>query len=77
LNGDIASAYSSSTPVLNVGNAQVLEGLHGFLVSGSSYTTIDFPAALATIAYGLNDNGFIVGVYANPDGTVHGFVRMP
>jgi probable HAF family extracellular repeat protein len=42
-------------------------GNHGFLLSGGTYTTLDYPGAIsphgtsATWAYGINDLGQIVG----------------
>jgi len=43
-------------------------GDHGFLLSGGTYTTLDYPGAIspshgtpATFAYGINDLGQIVG----------------
>jgi uncharacterized membrane protein len=42
-----------------------------------TYTSIDFPGAIATVAGGINNIGQIVGVYLNPDFTAHGFVFTP
>jgi probable HAF family extracellular repeat protein len=46
---------------------------HGFLRSsdGSSYTILDVPGATNTLAWGINDNGLIVGFYADNN---HGFL---
>ena len=33
--------------------------------------------ANGTIVFGINDHGQVVGVYENPDGTFHGFLRNP
>jgi hypothetical protein len=49
---------------------------HGFLLQGTTYTSIDFPGAVATEALGTNNHGDIVGDYTDTAGTVHGFVLM-
>jgi hypothetical protein len=47
--------------------------VHGFLLQGGVFTSIDFPDAAATVVWGLNDGGELAGYYS--DGTiVHGFV---
>jgi probable HAF family extracellular repeat protein len=38
--------------------------VHGFLrVVDGSYTTLDVPGAIETVAQGVNDTGLIVGLY--------------
>jgi probable HAF family extracellular repeat protein len=37
--------------------------LHGFLLSGHTYTTIEPPSAWWSVATGINNNGQIVGYY--------------
>lgn len=41
---------------------------------GTSYGTIDYPSANYTYAFGLNDQGLIVGTYSTASG-VHGFIK--
>lgn len=41
---------------------------------GRTYTTIDFPGAVESGAAGINNLGQIVGGYALPDGSRHGFL---
>jgi probable HAF family extracellular repeat protein len=42
--------------------------VHGFVKSGNSYTTLDYPGAIGgTYAEGINDSGEVVGLYS--DGT--------
>ncbi len=48
-----------------------------FIYSGGTYTPFAVPGALSTIAYGLNDHGQVVGLYAAPDFSLHGFVATP
>ena len=38
----------------------------GFIYSGGSYTTINVPGSEYTEAYGINDEGQIVGLYETP-----------
>ena len=69
--GDIVATYCLST--CNKFNA----GVHGFLVSGGIYTTVEPPTAVGSLAFGINSNGYIVGTYADAAGVVHGFLRIP
>ena len=48
-------------------------GTHGFVLSGSSATTIDHPGAFATVASGINNAGQVVGNFRDVTG-MHGFV---
>ena len=77
--GDIVTAFADSTPVQYNGgfNQNTLDSLHGLLRSGGVYTTIDFPGARGTLAYGINDDGAIVGAYQDSSGRFHGYVRLP
>ena len=44
-------------------------GLHGFLFSGGTYTTLDDPLGTnGTIATGINNTGQIVGTYQDAGG---------
>lgn len=38
------------------------------------YTSIDYPGAIGTYPYGINDSGQIVGCYSDGSGNVHGFL---
>jgi probable HAF family extracellular repeat protein len=52
-----------------VGRYQDATGLHGFLLSGGTYTTLNDPlATMGTDAYGINATGQIVGYYTNATG---------
>lgn len=46
---------------------------HGFLLSGGTYTSIDYPGAVFTIAIGINNYGEIAGFYSDTSGVYHGF----
>jgi uncharacterized membrane protein len=45
---------------------------HGFLLSGGTFTTIDFPGALGTVARGINSQGDIVGFHIDTAGLAGG-----
>lgn len=51
---------------------------HGFLQfpDGSAPIQLDYPGAAATIAFGINPDGVIVGQYSQ-SGNVHGFAAIP
>jgi probable HAF family extracellular repeat protein len=61
--GQIVGTYSDF--VCSVGKVPLAcsGGEHGFLDTGGSFTTIDFPGAESTFAVGINDSGQIVGHY--------------
>src|SRR5439155_1019051 len=51
---------------------------HGFVQvpDGSAPSVLDFPGAAATIAFGVNPAGVVVGQYT-ASGQTHGFVAVP
>ena len=75
--GDIVSVYTTASPVYNVSNDNVLSNAHGFLLSGGVYTSIEFPGAIGTVSYGINDSGFIVGGYEDANEQAHAYLRTP
>ena len=51
---------------------------HGYLLKDGTYTTIDHPSATQTILMGINNNGQIVGQYADSTGSFgRGFLCDP
>src|ERR1700690_2721154 len=38
------------------------------------YTSIGFPGAISTVAFGINNSGYVVGEYFDISGNRHGFV---
>ena len=61
--GDIVGAWLDST-----------SGVHGFVLRGGGFTSIDFPMATGgTVIWGINDSGDFAGYYADAS-AVHGFV---
>jgi len=53
--------------------------LHGFLIAGASFATIDFPGSVQTTVWGINSAGQIVGDYflISPSAPSHGFLANP
>lgn len=49
---------------------------HGFSYDGITFTTIDFPGATGTVAYGVNNAGSIVGFYGDLASHVHAFLNQ-
>ncbi len=47
---------------------------HGFLLNGSTLTTLDAPGSTFTQALGLNNKGQVVGDFMDQMGATHGFV---
>ena len=73
--GTLASGINDTGQI--VGTYADASGVHGFLLSGGSYTTLDDPlAAHRTLALGIDDKGRIVGSYDNASGR-HGFLYNP
>ncbi|HLJ96721.1 MAG TPA: hypothetical protein VKU02_26345 [Gemmataceae bacterium] len=51
---------------------------HGsFLYTGGTYIALDFPGAVQTDAYGINNAGQIVGDYTDLERRQHGFLGTP
>jgi hypothetical protein len=73
--GDIVGDYSNQTPIMH--KVKFGKDLHGFLLSGGVYTTIDFPGAVATGAWGTHSSGVIVGAYIDANNHAHAYIRTP
>lgn len=72
--GDIVSQYHSTKSCALFTSVGCL---HGFLLSGGVYTTIDFPGATETLAFGVNTSDQVVGPYEDTSGRIHGYLRTP
>jgi hypothetical protein len=48
---------------------------NGFLLSKGTFTTIDYPGAITTRAFGINPGGDVVGAYVDSSGYTHAFLR--
>jgi probable HAF family extracellular repeat protein len=47
---------------------------HAFLLDNGVFTTLDYPGALGTLAYSINDSGSIVGLYEDSSTMLHGYL---
>lgn len=56
-----------------VGECYDGNGTHACMLSGSTWTLLDYPGASSTIAWDINNVGVIVGEYTDAGGNVHGF----
>ncbi len=72
--GDIVSQYNSTKSCALFTSVGCL---HGFLLRGGVYTTIDFPGATETLAFGVNSFDQVVGAYEDTSGQLHGYLRTP
>jgi len=45
------------------------------VVSAQTITSLDYPGALATTAFAINDSGVIVGIYGDTNKVAHFYVR--
>ena len=75
--GDIVNTYASGTPYGNLANHNVYGNVHGLLMSGGVFTSIDPPGAVETVATGINDSRQVVGVYTDMNGRWHGYLLSP
>jgi len=81
-----ATASSLLTAIWDINPGQQFVGTyvdssghrHGFLQlpEGSAPVNVDYPGAAATVAFGINPDGAIVGQYT-ASGHIHGFVAVP
>jgi hypothetical protein len=69
--GQIVGAYREREPT--TGSEPTTGRLHGFVLSGGVFSTIDVPGAIDTYALGISPRGDVVGQYKAADGR-HGFV---
>lgn len=51
--------------------------LHAFLLNAGLYTTIDYPASVETLAFGVGNSSQVVGGYEDSNGKLHGYLRTP
>src|SRR5262252_5048535 len=73
--GQIAGVFSDRDQ--NVGRLNDLNnaaGSHGFIIDDSAFTSIDFPGALGTVPFSIDDRGRIVGSFIDDGGKAHGFL---
>jgi hypothetical protein len=77
---DVPFSGATWTVPFGINNAGAIVGYwldsstsHGFLLSGGTYTSFDYPGATFTVANGINNHGEIVGFYGDASGVYHGF----
>jgi hypothetical protein len=68
--GDIAGNYTASGDV----PAPCGCSGHGFVYRNGTFSSFDFPGAIATLNQGINPRGDIVGIYMDRKGRRHGFL---
>lgn len=58
-----------------VGYYETMPGgyFNGFMMTGKTATTIDYPGAYNTICYGINNSGEVVGQYVDTEGFYYAF----
>ena len=73
-----ANTMAQATDVNNAGEVPGFfvdgTGTHGFLLNGTTETTLNFPGSIFTQALGLNNMGEVVGDYVDGAGNMHGFI---
>jgi probable HAF family extracellular repeat protein len=60
-------AYGINAAGEIVGDFDSATGTHGYVYRNGVFTIIDFPGAYSTSAFGINDNGAIVGTMSFPN----------
>jgi probable HAF family extracellular repeat protein len=71
---EIVGAFSI---VNNVDECNSHPPAHGFVMHDGSFDTIDPPGSHDTFAFGINDDGVVVGVVTDKQGNTHGFKATP
>jgi|SRR2546423_1577423 probable HAF family extracellular repeat protein len=69
--GTFASGINDAGQI--VGTYLTGTGVHGFVYSGGTFTTLDDPSGIKTFATGINSAGHIVGYYTDSGGHDHAF----
>jgi uncharacterized membrane protein len=69
--GDVVGVFDADGCDVPFGNS------HGFVLRDGEFTVIDFPGGRSTDAFGINDDGVIVGRYVDRGGAIRGFKAKP
>jgi probable HAF family extracellular repeat protein len=73
--GQIAGVFSDRDQIVGrLNDLNNAAGSHGFLLDDGGFTSIDFPGALGTVPFSINDCGRIVGSFIDDGGKAHGFL---
>jgi len=58
-----------------VGWAATSTAIIGFALTGGKYVQLTYPSSIWTEAYGIDNNGNVVGSYEDSSSKFHGFLR--
>jgi len=72
--GEVVGAFSI---VSTVDECNSRPPAHGFVMHDGSYDIIDPPGSHDTFAFGINDDGVVVGVVTDMQGNTHAFKATP
>jgi probable HAF family extracellular repeat protein len=72
--GEVVGAFSI---VNNLDECNSRPPAHGFVMHDGSFDIIDPPGSPDTFAFGINDDGVVVGVVTDKQGNTHGFKATP
>ena len=62
--GAVATQINSSNQIVGAYGTSLSDLIHGFLYSGGTYITLDFPGASITSVSDINNLGQVVGTYS-------------
>jgi uncharacterized membrane protein len=77
-------AGAQNNQAVGINNAGTVAGFfqdasgvfHGYLITGTTETTLNFPGAMDTQAFGVNNKGEVVGIYIDGSMVQHGFTYI-
>src|SRR5260370_17366318 len=69
----VALGINSSGEIVGMYGDPVTGNADGYLLSGSTYTSIVVPGAVHTYTEGINKYGVVAGYYFDTSGNSHGF----
>src|SRR5215510_8373634 len=73
--GQIAGVFSDRDQIIGrLNDLNNAAGSHGVLLDDSGFISIDFPGALGTVPFSINDCGRIVGTFIDDGGKAHAFL---
>jgi uncharacterized membrane protein len=69
--GQVVGGYCSPSATCPLG---LSPSNHAFVLNHGTFTTIDYPGAIATLANAINDSGSITGFYEDSSTALHGYL---
>jgi probable HAF family extracellular repeat protein len=69
--GEVVGGYCPGSATCPLG---LSPSNHAFLLHHGVFTTLDYPGAIATLAYAINDSGSMVGYYEDSSTRLHGYL---